>query len=432
MLVLSDHGESLGEHGEFSHGVFLYDSTLKIPWLMVAPGLPAGKRVTEQVRTIDLLPTVLSLLDGEVPASSQGVNLLPAMHGQSAGPMPSYGETLYPKTNMGWAELRSMRTPRWKYIRAPRSELYDLQKDPQELKNVIQDYPQEASQLEEQIAALTASGKGKPPEQVGLKAMSEETEKQLRSLGYASGRGTGKLELTGDGADPKDRIHILELIDEANTKLKAIPAAQRLQSLEQALKEDPTNPLLYYYLGEAYEKSHRETDALRLYETAITRKVTDTGRIHVRMALLYGRMGRVDDGILAFEKAMDADPTDEETLNRLAVAYLLKGRQAEAERLLQAILVLNPESAQALNSLGWIALRKRDMATARQYFERSLKADPEFLEPYINLGMLSKQSGDFKNARSYFEAYLARATAEKHREAAARIKKELALLPKAS
>ena len=262
--------------------------------------------------------------------------------------------------------------------------------------------------------------------------MSEETEKQLRSLGYASGRGTGKLELTGDGADPKDRIHILELIDEANTKLKAIPAAQRLQSLEQALKEDPMNPLLYYYLGEAYEKSHRETDALKLYETAIARKVTDTGRIHVRMALLYGRMGRVDDGILAFEKAMDADPTDEETLNRLAVAYLLKGRQAEAERLLQAILVLNPESAQALNSLGWIALRKRDVATARQYFERSLKADPEFLEPYINLGMLSKQSGDFKNARSYFEAYLAKATSEKHREAAARIKKELALLPKAS
>jgi len=430
LLVLSDHGESLGEHGEYSHGVFLYDSTLRIPWLMVAPGLPAGKTVTGQVRTIDLLPTVLSLLGGEVPADVQGVDLLPATQAKPVGTAMSYGETLYPKTNMGWAELRSMRTPRWKYIRAPRSELYDLQKDPQELRNVIQDYPHEARQLESDLAKLTATGEGKPPEQVGLKAINAETEKQLRSLGYAAGRGTAKLELTGKGADPKDRIHILELIDEASTKLKAIPAAQRLQLLESALKEDPTNPLLYYFLGEAYEKTHRESEALKLYETAIARKVTETARIYVRMALLYGKMGRVDEGILAFEKAMEADPTDEETLNRLAVAYLLKGRQAEAERLLQAILVLNPESAQALNSLGWIALRKRDLATARQYFERALKADSEFLEPYINLGMLCRQAGDFKNARSYFETYLEKATSEKHREAAARIRKELALIPK--
>ncbi len=158
LLALSDHGESLGEHGEFSHGVFLYDSTLRIPWLMVAPGLPAGKKVTEQVRTIDLLPTVLSLLDGEIPASSQGVDLLPATQGKSIGTVMSYGETLYPKTNMGWAELRSMRTSRWKYIRAPKSELYDLQNDPQELKNLIQKYTKEASQLEE--GPVSAYGNG--------------------------------------------------------------------------------------------------------------------------------------------------------------------------------------------------------------------------------------------------------------------------------
>jgi choline-sulfatase len=431
LLALSDHGESLGEHGEFSHGVFLYDSTLRIPWLMVAPGLPAGKKVTEQVRTIDLLPTVLSLLDGEIPASSQGVDLLPATQGKSIGTVMSYGETLYPKTNMGWAELRSMRTSRWKYIRAPKSELYDLQNDPQELKNLIQEYTKEASQLEGDLSALTATGEGKPPEQISLKAMNSDTEKQLRSLGYAAGRGKAKLELTGKGADPKDRVHILALIDEANTSLKRVPAAQSVHSLEKALAEDPTNPLIYYYLGEGYEKTNREGEALKLYQTAIARKVMETAPLYVRMALLYGRMGRVDDGILAFEKALEADPTDEETLNRLAVAYLLKGRPVEAERLLQAILVLNPESAQALNSLGWIALRKRNLATARQYFERSLKADSEFLEPYINLGMLSKQSGDFKNARSYFEAYLGKATSAKHREAAARIKKELALLPKA-
>jgi Flp pilus assembly protein TadD len=249
-------------------------------------------------------------------------------------------------------------------------------------------------------------------------------------LGYATGKGAARLELTGQGTDPKDRVHILELIDEASTKLKAISAANRIRALERALSEDSANPLLYYFLGEAYEKTNQESEALKLYERAVSKGVTNASRIYVRMALIYGRTGRVDEGILALEKAMEAEATDEETLNRLAVAYLMKGRQAEAERLLQAILVLNPESAQAFNSLGWIALRKRDLATARRYFERSLDADSEFLEPYINLGMLSKQAGDLKSARRYFEAYLSKATAEKHRETATRIKKELVLLPK--
>jgi choline-sulfatase len=432
LLVLSDHGESLGEHGEYSHGVFLYDSTLRIPWLMVAPGLPVGRRVRNQARTIDLLPTVLSLVDGEIPAASQGVNLLPTIQDQPVGTTLSYGETLYPKTNMGWAELRSMRTPQWKYIRAPRPELYDLQSDPQERTNVIQKHPQEARQLESELAMLTATGPGKPPEQVGLKAMSSETERQLRSLGYATGGGAAKLELTGEGADPKDRVHILELIDEANTRLKAIPAARRLQSLQQALNEDSTNPLLYYYLGEAYEKTNRDSEALKLYETAIARNVANPSRIHARMALIYGRTGRIDEGIFAFEKAVEADPTDVETLNRLAVAYLVKGRQADAEKLLKAILTLNPESAQAHNSLGWLALRRRDPRAARQHFQQALQADPDFLEPYVNLGMLSKQAGDFKGARTYFETYLTKATAERYRESAERIKRELAQLPKAS
>ena len=425
LLALSDHGESLGEHGEFSHGVFLYDSTLRIPWLMVAPGLPAGKKVTEQVRTIDLLPTVLSLLDGEIPASSQGVDLLPATQGKSIGTVMSYGETLYPKTNMGWAELRSMRTSRWKYIRAPKSELYDLQNDPQELKNLIQKYTKEASQLEGDLSALTGTGEGKPPEQISLKAMNSDTEKQLRSLGYAAGRGTAKLELTGKGADPKDRVHILELIDEANTSLKRVPAAQSVHSLEKALAEDPTNPLIYYYLGEGYENTNREGEALKLYQTAIARKVMETAPIYVRMALLYGRMGRVDDGMLAFEKAMEADPTNEETMNRLAVIYLVKGRQSEAERLLQAILILNPQSAQALNSLGWLDMRKGDFPAAISRFERALQRDPELMEAYLNLGMLYKRKGDLTQARANFEAFLARAPKRKYRDSIQRVQQEL-------
>ncbi len=255
--------------------------------------------------------------------------------------------------------------------------------------------------------------------------MNSDTEKQLRSLGYAAGRGTAKLELTGKGADPKDRVHILELIDEANTSLKRVPAAQSVHSLEKALAEDPTNPLIYYYLGEGYENTNREGEALKLYQTAIARKVMETAPIYVRMALLYGRMGRVDDGMLAFEKAMEADPTNEETMNRLAVIYLVKGRQSEAERLLQAILILNPQSAQALNSLGWLDMRKGDLSAAISRFERALQRDPDLMEAYINLGMLYKKRGDILQARRNFEAFLARAPERKYRDSIQRVQQEL-------
>jgi arylsulfatase A-like enzyme/tetratricopeptide (TPR) repeat protein len=425
VAVLSDHGESLSEHGEYSHGVFLYDSTLRIPWIMKGPGLPAGRRIKEQARTIDLLPTLLGVIGGEVPAASQGVNLLPALAGKPVNTTYSYAETLYPKINMGWAELRGMRTSKWKYIRAPRPELYDLEKDPGETQNVHAMNPAEVKRLENELATLTSTGEGQPSERVGMKSINAETEKQLRSLGYVSAGAAKSLELTGKGVDPKDRVHILELIDEASTPQKSLSGPQRLRALEQALKEDPGNPLLYYFLGEAYEKNNRDLDALKLYETAVKKQVPTNNRVFVRMALIYGRQGKVDEGIAAFERALDADPSDIETQNRLAVAYLLRGRVAEAERLLQAVLVLNEEDPQAYNSLGWLAMRRGDQPRAIQHFERAIKLNPELMEAYLNLGMLYKRKGDVAQARANFETFLARAPQNKYRDSIQRVRQEL-------
>ena len=120
IVVLSDHGESFSEHGEYAHGVFLYDATLRIPLLIAGAGVPAGLRVKQQARTIDLLPTLLELVGIGVPQNVQGVSLTPAFTGKAVAAEWSYAETLFPKFNMGWAELRGMRTNRWKYIRAPR------------------------------------------------------------------------------------------------------------------------------------------------------------------------------------------------------------------------------------------------------------------------------------------------------------------------
>ena len=130
----------MGEHGEYNHGVFLYDASLRIVFLLAGPGVPAGLRVKQQARTVDFLPTVLDLMGGAAPQGLPGSSLTPTFSGKEALTQYSYMETLYPKINMGWAELRGIRTNQWKYIRAPHPELYDLVQDPGEKANIARSH----------------------------------------------------------------------------------------------------------------------------------------------------------------------------------------------------------------------------------------------------------------------------------------------------
>ena len=133
----------------------MYDSTLQIPFLLAGPGVPAGRRVKQQARTIDVLPTILDLMGGRIPENVQGVPLTGTFRGTENPAALSYIESMYPKLNMGWAELRGIRSNRWKYIRAPKSELYDLTEDPAESKNVIERQPTEVEKFEAELKSLS-------------------------------------------------------------------------------------------------------------------------------------------------------------------------------------------------------------------------------------------------------------------------------------
>jgi len=238
VVVLSDHGESLSEHGEYEHGVFLYDSTLRIAFLLSGPDIPKGLRVKQQVRSIDVLPTVLGLLGIKTPPEAQGVNLEPVFAGREVRTTYSYSETLFPKINLGWTELRAIRTKRWKYIRAPKPELYDLENDPGESTNVIGNFPKEAAELEARLKVVIGGDTG--PEKVESQMTSQATMEQLRSLGYVGGASQGEYELTGQGVDPKDRLGILKLLSLATSATTGHPQPQAIcggaaQGCEQSL-----------------------------------------------------------------------------------------------------------------------------------------------------------------------------------------------------
>jgi arylsulfatase A-like enzyme/Flp pilus assembly protein TadD len=415
VVVLSDHGESFSEHGEYTHGVFLYDSTLRIAFLMAGGPVPAGVRVKQQARTIDLLPTVLELAGGKLPAGTQGTSLTPAFRGNDIDTTYSYAETLFPKLNMGWADLRSVRTNRWKYIRAPKPELYDLAQDPGETANVIAGHPAEAQDLEAKLNAVTGG-----PEKVAPAPMDPQTLRQLKSLGYLAGASQEYADLTGKGTDPKDRLGVLKLLHLATHSGAALP--QRISLLRQAIAQDPANASLYNSLGNLYAESGRQDEAMKLYDGAL-RKGVRAAWLYSRLGSLYLRQRKTAEAITLFETATQLNPSDYESLENLAVAYRQAGRMEDSERALNAILKSGEEYAPAYNELGMTAFQKGDVAAAQGYFEKAARLDPTY---QLNLGRFYKMAGDAARARTAFEAFLAaRSSSPEYRQIIPQVRKEL-------
>jgi Tfp pilus assembly protein PilF len=424
MVVLSDHGESLSEHGEYTHGVFLYESTLRIPFVMAGPGVPKGVRVKQQARTIDLLPTLLDVMGGKAPREVQGVSLAPAFTGREVPTTYSYAETLYTKINMGWAELRGIRTNRWKYIRAPKPELYDLIEDPAETTNVIGTHAAEVRELEGRLKLVTGSGGG--PEKVETAMVDRRTVDQLKSLGYLGGSSQQQYGLTGEGTDPKDRRQVLKLLYFAASP-DAGPASRRIAMLRQALAEDPANPSIYFHLGEEYGKAGRNAEAMKLYRDGIGRGIR-TGWLYSRLGFLYLRQGNKPEAIASYEQAAQLNPSDCESLNDLAMAYLETGKLADAERVFKWCLAAGEEYSPAYNGLGLVSIQKQDLTAARGYFEKAVQLDPDLLEAQLNLGRIYKIIGANTRARECFEAFLARAPHAEYGPIIARVKEELAAM----
>ncbi len=407
IVLLADHGEGLGDHGEYDHGVFLYDSTVRIPWIMVGPGVPAGVRIQQQAREIDVLPTILNLLGGKASADVQGTSMVPALSGKQVPSTYSYEETLYPRINMGWSELRGIHTAQWMYVRAPKPELYDLDRDPGELNNVIDAHPKEYRELEQQLKTLSHLGNN-GSETVVANQMDQQTTEQLKSLGYVGGSTDSNIELNGKGADPKDRVGILKLMNMAtDADSGGMSSSRRIQLLQQALTQDPTNPTLYNDLGSEYEGTGQYQQAIQVYLAALHRGIHG-GITLSRLGELYLRTGNLKEAITYFQQAVQANPLDVEGEANLATAYIQTGRLTDAERAFRWVLTLQ-EYVPAYNGLGIIAMRQNDLTGARKNFEHAVRLDPSYVEAQLNLGILCTRTDDFPCARTAFKAFLATA-----------------------
>ncbi len=288
VLVTSDHGESLGEHGEDSHGIFVYDSTLRVPWIMAGPGIPAGGAVDTVARLVDVAPTLLECAGIAGLGDVDGRSLCGASAGRPLRDEPTYAESLSSLLHMGWAPLHAWRTRQWKLIEAPRLELYDLENDPAEAHNLAGERPDLVQQMRRPLQAAMSA-----PTPLAAKAVDAEAAERLAALGYVGG---GSVPPPADGSarkDPKDHIDVITRLERGMSRARMDPASA-IRDLSAVVRQDPGITVARRYRAVAYAAAGRpeaalaDLDALEKEEGLSAEDLIVLGGLPARLRALRG------------------------------------------------------------------------------------------------------------------------------------------------
>ena len=370
VVFTADHGESLGEHGEPTHGIFIYDATVHVPLIWRLPRvLPAGTTYPGPVRHVDIVPTVLAVLGLPGGDAMQGANLLPALEGRVAPlDLPQYSEARLAEEGFGMAPLSGVRHAGRKWIRAPRPELYDLHDDPRELENLYPSAPAGARPLQvDEDLVLADSARhtitARPRE------IDHETEEMLRALGYVA----APEERAGmAGRDPKDGMVLYAEL-------------QKARQLAQDGRWDSAEKMLMKLVAAAPENV----------------------AAHNVLALAAVRRGDFAEGERQYEGSLRYRPRQHRVLVALGAIALHRGDVEEAERRFHDALDLAPTYVEAMSNLGFVAMVRGDATGAQGWYERAIAVDPSYPHVYRRLADLYYDRHEWTRALEYYGRVLA-------------------------
>jgi arylsulfatase A-like enzyme/thioredoxin-like negative regulator of GroEL len=428
VVVVGDHGESLGDHSEIEHGYYIYDATVQVPLIVRVPGADLGDvRVPAQVRTIDVLPTILDLVGVETPAPLHGESLVPLMLDPgSPGPDFAYSESMSVHLQYGWSALYSIRTTEHKFIDAPRAELYALEDDPAETINLIRNFPEVAEELRTVLENVRQEIEAGAPETEEAD-LDEETLSMLVALGYVGGA-TAAPE-GANLADPKDKIHLYEAVNYASSLMLGEDYEKAAEVFEMVLGDDPEIPQAKQLLATCYRNLGRTAEAkvvlddyLRdhpdntpalitmaeiLTEEGAFEEVTALAKrvlaVDDRNAEAYALMagaamdsGDHNEALPLLEKAVEIQPKLTRNRLNLAVANVGLGRFAVAEPLLDAIIAEKPKFPLANFHLGLLYEEQGRLGEARAAYAKEVELYPESVMARFNLGNLYFRLGNLE------------------------------------
>ncbi len=435
VVFTSDHGESLGEHGETTHGVFAYEATLRVPLVLWAPGLLTPRVVSTPVRHIDVLPTLLDAVGLEVPADLPGRSLLPVI-AAAGGPAPgSYLEALSSSLNRGWAPLHGTIHEGLKYVDLPLPELYDLREDPGERRNLAATRPQDLERMRALLARLRADDLG-----VGSRVREEEaTLERLRALGYVAGGGVAAKERYTEDDDPKTLIEIDTRIRDVVTLFRAGDFDGAIALCLETIRRRPDMPLSYLQLAYLERRRGRLDAAVLATRKAVDLRpldaesvslhaiyLTEAGRPAEALAFLgpyannvtpdldvltalgmaQARTGRPEEALATFARARKLDPSNAMVLVNAGTVHLMAGDRARARQAFEAALDVDEGLARAQNSLGVIAVAEGRLPEAIARWQNAVALDPGDYQTLFNLGTSLRRMGRDAEARPYLEGYL--------------------------
>jgi len=402
IIVIADHGESLGEHGERTHALLAYDSTLHVPFIMHVPGGPAGMLVKESVGHVDVMPTILSMLElptGESDQEVSGRDLSPLISGLKYEPSRAYySETFLPYYTYGWEKLRVMRKGRWKFIEAPESELYDLLKDPRELSNVFAKHDDISHDMQRDLNEWLADKEA--DNEASLSLDSDELAK-LRSLGYLS-VGSGKVAERENRPNPMTMIGQHVGLERARMLLADRFYQQAVSQLQNVLRKDPQNLAALIDLVRAHEALGEVDEAIVHAEHALELD-PEYIQTYMTLARLEMQKDNFEKALELTDLAISLDPLNPETPVLKATFLIRQNRFQEAQELLSSALLAHPDHPR-INAVyaHLVEARSGDFDAAESRLKLALEQDPYLDQAWRFLGQLQERMNQPLNAEKSY------------------------------
>ncbi len=402
LIIVGDHGESLGEHKEDTHGFFIYDSTIRVPLIIVTPFESLNnRRVKTQVRTIDIFPTILEFLKIPEVLNIHGKSLIPLFFNESNDRV-AYSESIAPRLQYNWSALYSLRTTKYKYIEAPRPEFYNLVEDPEELKNILRRETNISKRYRNQLYGIIKESENNS-QKADSANLDKETLSKLATLGYigTSNNKTTSLAENRKLPDPKDRVTLFNMISMASEYISEKNYDKALGILEEVVERDPKNPQIRLLLASSYMHEKKYAEAKSQLDT-ILKKNPESIKALITLANLFYKKNDHDDVQTICKKILSIDKKYNQALGLMGRSLMFQGKLDKALDYFQKAIEIQPKLMLNRVALAKCLIKGNQYEDAKKHLDMVITLHPDYFEAHYNYALIYENEGNYEEAKEEY------------------------------